>query len=67
MNPNNSPSRLHTLDFKSSQGTLGNRWTLLEVLDHELASRSPHLLDFVGLGVVGQPTSIGDSLHHLFF
>ena len=56
---------LHSLQLHASHGTLGNRRALLEVLEDQLASRGPHLLDSVRLGVVRQPPSVGDPLHHL--
>merc|ERR1719479_547659 len=56
---------LHSLQLHTSHRTLGNRWPLLEVLEDQLASRGPHLLHSVGLGVVRQPPPVGDSLHHL--
>ena len=56
---------LHSLQLHASHRTLGNRRPLLEVLEDQLASRGPHLLHSVGLGVVRQPPPVGDSLHHL--
>ena len=61
----NLRSRLDSLELETSHGTLGDRGPLLQVLEHQLASRGPHLLNSVGLGVVRQPASVGDSLHHL--
>ena len=61
----NLRSRLDSLELEASHGTLGDRGPLLQVLEHQLASRGPHLLNSVGLGVVRQPASVGDSLHHL--
>merc|ERR1719273_3116155 len=55
----------HSLQLQASHGTLGNRRPLLQVLEDQLASRSPHLLHSIGLGVVRQPPPVGDSLHHL--
>ena len=56
---------LDSLQLQASHRTLGDRRPLLQVLEDQLASRSPHLLDSVRLGVVRQPASVGDSLHHL--
>ena len=57
--------RLDSLQPQASHGALGHRGPLLEVLEDQLTARGPHLLHSVRLGVVRQPTSVGDSLHHL--
>ena len=56
---------LHSLQLHASHGALGDSRPLLQVLEDQLASGGPHLLHSVRLGVVRQPPSIGDSLHHL--
>merc|ERR1719438_114243 len=56
--------RCDSLKSESSHGAFWDLGTLLEILEDQLASRSPPLLDSVGLGVVGQPTSVSDSLNH---
>ncbi len=56
--------RLHSLEQDPGHGTLGDGGALLQVLEDQLAARSPHNLALVGLGVVGQPAAVGDALHH---
>ena len=53
-----------SLQLQSSHRTFGDRGTLLQVLEDQLAAGSPDLLHSVGLGVVGQPTSVRNSLNH---
>ena len=56
-----------SLEPEAGHGALGHRGSLLEILEHELASRGPHLLHPVGLGVVGKPTPVSDPLDHVGF
>ena len=56
--------RLDSLQPQASHGALGHRGPLLEVLEHQLTARGPHLLDSIGLGVVRQPSSVRHSLDH---
>ena len=60
----NLRGRLHTLQQDAGHRTLGHRGALLQVLEDQLAARRADHLPLVGLGVVGQPTAIGDTLHH---
>ena len=53
-----------SLQLQSSHRTFGDRGALLQVLEDQLAAGSPDLLHSVGLGVVGQPTSVRNSLNH---
>ena len=48
----------------ASHGTLGKSSPLLDILENKLASRSLHLPDLVGTGVIGQATPVGHSLNH---
>merc|ERR1712241_1240579 len=52
-----------SLQLQSSHRTFGDRGALLQVLEDQLAAGSPDLLHSVGLGVVGQPTSVRNSLN----
>ena len=57
--------RLDTLQFDTSHGAFRQSWSLLQVLENQLATGSADLLPTVRSGVVRQPSSIGDTLNHL--
>ncbi len=59
------PHGLDTLQLDSGHGTLGHGGSLLQVLEDQLATRCADRSSAVGLGIVGQPTPISDTLNHL--
>ena len=61
------PHWLDTLQLDSGHGTLGHGWSLLEVLEDQLASGCSDGASSVRLGVVRQASTVRDTLDHLCF